>query len=272
MLTRNNLLALVAVTLVLVVQIHASVLPRPNASLDSLKDGRIIGGIEAAIERLPYQVSVRLDTYTLLHICGGAIYAPRVVVTAAHCIKGRFASYIRIVAGTTSIIDDDAGLRVTKLITHAGYNKNTHVNDVGLIILAEDLVYSPTIQPIPLAMQKPTTGDVAIVSGWGKSEQEAETLSSHLQMVELEIVDSDFCSAQYASRSYAITDDMICAGVEDATKDSCQGDSGGPLAVNGQLVGIVSWGIGCATEGFPGVYASVPHYVQWIVENAQPYM
>lgn len=263
MFKRINLWALVAI--VLFGLLEAAVVP-------NIKDGRIVGGIETDIERLPYQVSVRLDTYTLLHICGGAIYSHRVVVTAAHCIKGRFASYIRIVPGKSTITDDDPGFRVTKLIAHAAYNKATHTNDVGLIILADSLEYSSTIQPIPLAMHKPNAGDVATVSGWGKTDEDAATLTSNLQMVELHIVDLDLCNAQYATKSLAISDEMLCAGAEDGTKDSCQGDSGGPLVVNGELSGIVSWGLGCAREGYPGVYASVPYYTQWIMDNAKPYL
>ena len=68
------------------------------------------------------------------------------------------------------------------------------------------------------------------------------------------------------------TDSMICAGGSD--KDACQGDSGGPLVCpdeNGQLYisGIVSWGIGCATEGIPGIYTNVQKYVDWIQEKIQ---
>lgn len=49
-----------------------------------------------------------------------------------------------------------------------------------------------------------------------------------------------------------------------------QGDSGGPLVARvcggtrWAVVGIVSYGVGCATPTFPGVYTRVPAYAQWI--------
>ncbi len=61
-----------------------------------------------------------------------------------------------------------------------------------------------------------------------------------------------------------ITKNMMCAGVNGGGKDSCQGDSGGPLLdrENGVLVGVVSWGTGCAVDGFPGVYARISSQVR----------
>lgn len=255
-------------TIAIVGSTLAAVVPPATAN----NNGRIVGGQETSIAKYPYQVSVRLDTYILLHICGGSIYSSKVILTAAHCIKGRFASYIRIVAGKSTIVDDDEGIRVSKLIYHSGYNKNTKENDVGLIILAENLIYSDVVQPIPLAKAYPTTGIHGTVTGWGKKDEESETLTNLLQEVDVQIVDRIACGAKYITKDYTITEQMVCAGVDAGGKDACQGDSGGPLAVNGQLSGIVSWGIGCARIDFPGVYASVPFHIEWIQDSAKPYL
>ena len=60
---------------------------------------------------------------------------------------------------------------------------------------------------------------------------------------------------------------LICAG--EPSHDSCQGDSGGPLMnirrENGQntyeWVGIVSFGVGCAEQGYPGAYTRTSCFI-----------
>lgn len=78
---------------------------------------------------------------------------------------------------------------------------------------------------------------------------------------------------------YVDRERFICAGDSDGQKDSCEGDSGGPLvllaeqASTGQArmryyqVGIVSFGLGCAVKGIPGVYTRVTRYLGWINEH-----
>ena len=58
------------------------------------------------------------------------------------------------------------------------------------------------------------------------------------------------CVTVPLSYSGVISSDMVCAG--SSGKDACQGDSGGPFTVKSSstsqhdLVGVVSWGYGCA--------------------------
>jgi trypsin len=47
---------------------------------------------------------------------------------------------------------------------------------------------------------------------------------------------------------------MLCAGTDQGGRDSCQGDSGGPLLVDNKIVGVVSFGQGCARAGRYGAY------------------
>ena len=96
------------------------------------------------------------------------------------------------------------------------------------------------------------------------SSVEATTL--HLREVEVDVVSNEECNEKYGGDQ--IKHDMLCASREG--KDSCQGDSGGPLIVKGSnftcnvLVGVVSWGYGCADPNYPGVYAHVSENILWI--------
>lgn len=75
--------------------------------------------------------------------------------------------------------------------------------------------------------------------------------------------------------NYALSEQNICVGLPEGGRDSCQADSGGPLvkiASNGcpYQIGIVSWGIGCAREGAPGVYTRVSSFADWIQSHTGP--
>jgi hypothetical protein len=64
---------------------------------------------------------------------------------------------------------------------------------------------------------------------------------------------------------------MVCAGDGNGGEDSCQGDSGGPLIMTNdqgeyELIGIVSWGYGCAEAAYPGVYSRIFTKKQWFFD------
>lgn len=88
-----------------------------------------------------------------------------------------------------------------------------------------------------------------------------------LQELTMEIWDNARCSSTYGSTAPAgIKDTMLCAGKKG--KDSCSGDSGGPFVMpagdHWEQIGVVSWGIGCGKDIYPGVYTRVTHMMEWI--------
>lgn len=94
-------------------------------------------------------------------------------------------------------------------------------------------------------------------------------MSSSIKLkTELQPFNLQECKERYRGLGVTIKKSQICAGGFNG-KDSCSGDSGGPLMMtpNGTVwyaSGIVSYGLGCGREGWPGVYTNIPSYSNWI--------
>ena len=111
---------------------------------------------------------------------------------------------------------------------------------------------------------------------YGFGETENGYSSESLLEVDVGYISNEECQTLYDPDidyyGYAsITNSMMCADSSNEGKDSCKGDSGGPLIRKSSsneedmLVGVVSWGFGCAT--FPGVYSRISSQVGWIKEQ-----
>ncbi|XP_050323044.1 trypsin-like [Bactrocera neohumeralis] len=228
-------------------------------------NGRIVSGEETTIDLHPYQISLQSKSG---HFCGGSIINEDTVVTAAHCLQTTTADQLQVRLGSTSHKSGGKLVNVRAFYAHPGYNKNQRQNDVAIVKLAEPVAQSASIRYIELAEETPVSGTTAVVSGWGvKCYFWCVSLPTSLLKVDVNIVSrADCASKDYKYGSSKILPTMVCA--YEAKSDACQGDSGGPLAAEGKLVGIVSWGNGCAKEGYPGVYADVAELRSWILEIA----
>ncbi|KAF2885725.1 hypothetical protein ILUMI_20448 [Ignelater luminosus] len=143
---------------------------------------------------------------------------------------------------------------------HPKYNpQNSHDYDVSVLKLDRSLNLNAAVQLISLQAKSAEvkTGALARVTGWGALSSGGSS-PNILQAVDVPKVDDVDCAAAYPFEN--ISDRMNCYGYSKGGKDSCQGDSGGPLVVGGKLAGIVSWGYGCASQGFPGVYCKVANH------------
>jgi len=243
---------------------------------------RIIGGTEAVEDRFSYALS--LQAYGTTHYCGGSLIAKDVVLTAAHCEGG--GSWVYHKKHDLDETDADAvTLRVKSTVPHPYYNSYSTDNDFMLYFLEPHegnlFVEDPVIVKLNSNPSVPTDDQMVTVMGWGDTTASAysSTPSDVLMNVELKVVPNDICEqstgyadGQYMSYYGKISGNMLCA--KGTNQDSCQGDSGGPLIVktgvsNGQdvQIGVVSWGAGCGSDDFPGVYARVSQAYNWIQEE-----
>jgi len=113
-------------------------------------------------------------------------------------------------------------------------------------------------------MASVNVGQSVVVAGWGATS-EGGSGSDQLLKLTVPVLSNSDCLTAYSG----ITNSMVCAGyLTQSGKDSCQGDSGGPLTIGtgttARLVGVVSWGQGCARLGYPGVYARVSEVQSWV--------
>ncbi|XDV40248.1 hypothetical protein PO909_009369 [Leuciscus waleckii] len=219
----------------------------------------IIGGYECLPHSQPWQVYL---TYDGERWCGASVINERWIVSAAHCEIE--ASRLTAHLGKHDVsIEEDTEQRIgaEKVIPHPGYNDFTFDNDFMLIKLKEPAIFNQYVQPISLATSCSSAGEQCLVSGWGNQIITGVDYASKLQCLNLPVLSTAQCEGAYGSK---ITENMFCAGFMEGGKDSCQGDSGGPLVCNGELRGVVSWGYGCAQRDYPGVYAEVCRYTDWV--------
>jgi len=232
------------------------------------RSDRIVGGVKTEVNEYPWQVGL-VSRNGRTPFCGGTLISDRHVMTAAHCTAGQSASNIRIILGEHKT--DDASqtkVEVATITDDPLYNSNTMKNDFSILTLKEPVTFTREISPacLPSDTNQLYAGQVATVSGWGTLQSNGNQ-PTVLMEVDVTVTTQTVCRNVYGNDISTIN---ICA--MDAGKDSCQGDSGGPLVIqeNGRfaLIGVVSYGYGCAQPNVPGVYARVTARKDWIVATA----
>ncbi|CAK1551976.1 unnamed protein product [Leptosia nina] len=202
--------------------------------------------------------------------CGGSILNERNVLTAAHCLTGMQEVFVR--AGSTESDSGGTQYSTKTFFQHPMYDSTTSDYDVGLVKLRKRInIDGKNTKKVTLVARNTAipAGQNVTVTGWGATSENGPT-SENLMAVQVPVVSNDDCRKTYGTR--AITDRMFCAGTPEGGKDSCQGDSGGPVVFTSSetQVGVVSFGIGCARAGTPGVYTNLasPPIRSWIRVNS----
>ncbi|KAL4716271.1 hypothetical protein ACJJTC_014751 [Scirpophaga incertulas] len=204
------------------------------------RGARVVGGDALSPGEFPWLAALLRDDKV---ICGATVVAKDHLLTATHCVHE---------------------IEVSRLtVLHPDFKRYNYDNDIAVLRLAEPLpdnLFRPACLPDD---EYRLSGANAIVSGWGSTSEKGP--ASHIPIkAEIQIWSEEECAGAGYGRA-KVTPNMLCANAPG--RDSCTGDSGGPLVVANPyftLVGIVSWGRGCARQGYPGVYVRVDRFLPWL--------
>jgi len=230
----------------------------------------IVGGTQVNTKKYPWFCFLLIEYANgNVYSCGATLLPGNFAISAAHCIssKGESPKTVYVVPN----ILDISGIRISNLknaimttvseIIKDGYDSNSMSNDIAILKLEpnNDFNNIPRIKlnntPISELIGKELT-----VTGFGTTSEGGST-SDILLETNVNISTDQQCSVN----SEVDLTKSFCASAPG--KDACQGDSGGPIFRNDILFGVVSNGIGCAGEGFPGVYTDTLKFKSFIMDN-----
>ena len=178
---------------------------------------------------------------------------------------------------------------VVRILKHPEFNAGRLDNDIAILYTERNIEInsSPYVNTACLPscdnqfdfLFSNGTGVRCHVAGWGKDEVDGQ-FQFIPKKVDLSLISAAQCEAKLkvalnarkpgVGDRFQLDSSELCAGGE-VGKDACTGDGGSPLVCQAQsgrwtVVGLVSWGIGCASD-LPGVYVDIAHYRDWINAN-----
>lgn len=240
----------------------------------------IVGGHAASIAEFPSLTYIEAIEGKHGFACTGTVVAPRVVLTAAHCVedveKGTMtpAGDYALATGVTSPEEATPSniFHVTATHVFPGFDPGILHGDAAILILS-----TPTSAPaIPLA--GPTdaslySGGASVqLAGWGLTSANAKQPPPGLRATSMLVQTPSFCkqktSGFYSPYSPAA---QVCLLASDRASGGCFGDSGGPtigLRADGTPVevGITSTGGPSCSTKVPNVQTRVDYVSTWVTQ------
>jgi len=242
----------------------------------------IVGGTPTTIEDFPSLAYIQAEESTDQGFaCTGTVIAPRVVLTAGHCVEdietGKLtpAHDYRVATGVANLRDVTPGnvFKVERTATFPGFDPGATRGDAGILILSRPT----TVPPLPLA----TAGDATLmaagtpvqIAGWGLQHAGDATPPTTLRTASTSVQEVGYCRRQ-SSRYYPFYSEALQLCTADTPSfhsGGCFGDSGGPAIAHradGSAVeiGVISSGAPGCRPTLPNIFTSVDRLAAWASE------
>jgi secreted trypsin-like serine protease len=178
-------------------------------------------------------------------LCSATIVAPRVALTAAHCVLDASKSYHLRFGSMVSAAS--RAIEVKEVHRHPSFTAPGDDQragfDLAVLVLAEDA----GVAAMPLASEPDGVATSVELVGFGVSE----------------LADAASIGARHRVTAPVVTTCDRLLGLGDETHGVCGGDSGGAVIREGKLVGVIGFGLrpACAP---PGWATRVAPYARWI--------
>jgi secreted trypsin-like serine protease len=267
------LLAALALLGVLIFSATATAASNPKAT------GSVIGGHNATIAEFPSLAFIEGVQATAGYACTGTVVAPRVVLTAGHCVEDIESSSIvepSLIAVATGIsnltkIKQAEVSEVEKVLAYPGFDPTQLHGDAGLLILTAPVAAPPIALATGADAALYEPGDQLTVAGWGIDNRATGHAPNQLQSATVPIEEASRCK-EGTRRFYPFFDPdrQVCA--LDAPHfhiTTCHGDSGGPAIATRTdgtpvEIGVTSLGDGSCNPASPAVFTRVDQISSWV--------
>jgi hypothetical protein len=200
--------------------------------------------------------------------CSGSYYAPRVVVTAAHCLQGIISNQLFVYYGDNfqqdfaeltpqgvTFIPPPVGApshwaQADTFQSHPSYDANLNSADMGVVFLDR----KPPFDPLPLYRNRVNANVQVTVSGWGANSTPTPVTGAGAQVQRTghTVTLGSPTAADYHADdpnpgmlNAAVRQTVLKTDGRAPNSNGCFGDSGGPIILNqfGQdyVAGVSHW-------------------------------
>ncbi|XP_057321892.1 trypsin-like [Microplitis mediator] len=224
-------------------------------------------------DKVPYLVSIQLNG---IHICSGVIITSWEILTLGQCaypfVSPSTHKLISIYIGSTNRYKGGSTYKVSSVRVHSSFRLSNHTIpawDIATIRLSERIIFDDTRNQACIGLKNTGKSTIidkdATVAEW--ADNNMLSLDNSL-LIEWKIISDEQCNNYYSFMGNKVASAArICAVKTSNIRNDvkmCPGDLGNPLMIDGKLIGIKMWRMGCNFPDSPVLYRNVRDYFDWI--------